>query len=104
MGDLYNDIYFGDINQRYEELADISKEEWSMPGKNDKSILKNYLKYTYKKLEEESKVINTDSYGIFNTGLFTEYYEPIFAYSEVNKAGGNQKYYLKGFYDTVRSW
>lgn len=97
MGDLYNDIYFGDINQRYEELADISKEEWSMPGKNDKSILKNYLKYTYKKLEEESKVINTDSYGIFNTGLFTEYYEPIFAYSEVNKAGGNQKYYLKGF-------
>lgn len=40
MGDLYNDIYFGDINQRYEELADISKEEWSMPGKNDKKYIK----------------------------------------------------------------
>ena len=73
MGDLHEDIYFGDINKRYSELAVMSNEDWNVPGKTDNGILKNYLKYTYKKLKEESKIV------------------------EPNAAGGNQKYYLKGF-------
>ena len=68
-----------------------------LPKKNDNGILKNYLKYTYKKLEEEDKIIKDSGYCIFNTGLFTEYYEPIFAYTEQNIAGGTQPYYLKDF-------
>ena len=97
MGELHEDIYFGDINRRYMELAQMSPENWNVAEKNDNGILKNYLKYTYKKLEEEDKFINDSGYCIFNTGLFTEYYEPIFAYTDQNIAGGTQPYYLKDF-------
>lgn len=97
MGDLHEDIYFRDINKRYSELAIMSNEDWNVPGKTDNGILKNYLKYTYKKLKEESKIVSETAYGLFNTGLYTEFYEPIYAYVEPNAAGGNQKYYLKDF-------
>ena len=97
MGELYDDVYFGDINQRYEDLAQLSPEGWSAKGKSDNAILKNYLKYTYKKLEEEGKILRNSTYSIFNTGLFTEYYEPIFAYLVPNGAGGAQPLYLKDF-------
>lgn len=97
MGELYDDIYFGDINKRYSDLAEMSHENWNVSDKIDNSVLKNYLRYTYKKLKEEGKVVSESHYGIFNTGLFTEYYEPIYAYVEPNTAGGSQKYYLKGF-------
>ena len=45
MGDLHEDIYFGDINKRYSELAVMSNEDWNVPGKTDNCILKNYLIY-----------------------------------------------------------
>ena len=97
MGEIYTDIYFGDTNKRYSDLAILSSEDWNVPGKTDNSVLKNYLRFTYKKLEEEGKIIHESTYGLFNTGLFTEYYEPIFVYLEPNNAGGSQQYYLKGF-------
>lgn len=97
MGELHEDIYFGDINQKFSSLASMAPENWSVSGKNDNSVLKNYLKYTYKKLEEEGKIIKEAKFSIFNTGLFDEYYEPIYAYSEPNAAGGTQPYYLKSF-------
>lgn len=97
MAELHDDIYFGDINQRYNELALMAPENWNVGGRTDNSVLKNYLKYTYKKLEEEGKIIKEMGYCIFNTGLFTEFYEPIYAYSEPNAAGGTQPYYLKSF-------
>lgn len=97
MGELHEDIYFGDVNQKYNELAALSKENWNVNGRTDNHILKNYLKYTYKKLEEEGKIVKDATKGIFNTGLFTEYYEPIYAYLEANTAGGTQPYYLKSF-------
>ena len=97
MGELYNDIYFGDANKRYSDLALMAPENWDIPGKSDKALLKNYLNYTYKKLEEENKIVKRTDYGLFNTGLFTTFYEPIYAYMEPNKAGGTQKYFLKKF-------
>jgi hypothetical protein len=97
MGELHDDIYFGDINRRYADLSEMAPENWSVSGKTDNSILKNYMKYTYKKLEEEDKIIRETRYCLFNTGLFTEYYEPIFAYMEPNVAGGTQPLYLKDF-------
>ena len=98
MGELHDDIYFGDINKRYAELANLSPENWNINGRTDNSILRNYLKYTYKKLEEEGKIIKKPEYCLFNTGLFTEYYEPIYVFLEPNTAGGAQPFYLKGFY------
>lgn len=97
MGELHDDIYFGDINARYKELAELSNECWNIKGRTDNSILKNYLKYTYKKLEEEKKIIREPKYCLFNTGLFTEYYEPICVYLEDNTAKGPQPLYLKNF-------
>lgn len=81
--DIYDYMYWGDYNARIKELASKAiPETWSFPNKNDYSILKNYLKYTFLKLQEENKILETDTHYIFNTGLFTSYYEPIFVQCE----------------------
>lgn len=33
MGELHEDIYFGDINRRYMELAQMSPENWNVAEK-----------------------------------------------------------------------
>lgn len=88
-------IYFGDYNARIQELANMSPEQWNFSGQSGNNILKNYLQFTLNKLYEENKVIEKSNYAVFNTGLFTEYYEPIYFYLEPNNAGGGQKWYLK---------
>lgn len=40
MGDLHEDIYFGDINQKFSSLASMAPENWSVSGKNDNSVFK----------------------------------------------------------------
>lgn len=97
MAEISDDIYFGNFNQKIAELADLTAENWNFKGKSDNSILKNYLQYTYKKLCEEGKVVDNKTFAIFNTGLFTEYYEPIYVYLLPNEAGGTQPWYLKSF-------
>lgn len=73
------------------EKAD--KEIWSNKTYPNNGILKNYITHTYKKLKEEKNVIIKPNYGLFNTGLFTKYYDPIYAYS-----GDNQKIeFLTGY-------
>lgn len=77
--DVYDYIFWGDYNKKIAELANIALEEpWSFQGYTDNSILKNYLKYTFYKLQEEDKVFETDKYRVFNTGLFDAYYTPIY--------------------------
>lgn len=89
-------IFFGgDYNGKIQELADMSPEQWTFNNKTINGILKNYLQFTLNKLLEEDKVIETDRYAVFNTGLFTQFYEPIYFYLEPNTAGGDQKWYLK---------
>lgn len=91
-------IFFGgDYNGRIQELADMSPEQWTFSNKAPNGILKNYLQFTLNKLIEEGKVIETDHYAVFNTGLFTQLYEPIYFYLEPNTAGGHQKWYFKQF-------
>lgn len=101
--DIYDYMYWGDYNQQIQKLADKAlSEKWSFEGKDDNYILKNYLKYTFKKLQEENKVIETDTYCTFDTGLFSKYYEPIYVYGEINKntTENAAKWYFKGFKDT----
>lgn len=82
-------IFFGgNYNTKIQELADMSPEQWTFTGKTTNGILKNYLQFTLNKLLEENKVIETDDYAVFNTGLFTQFYEPIYFYLEPNTAGG----------------
>lgn len=100
--DIYDYMYWGDYNLQIEKLAEKAlPEKWSFENKNDNYILKNYLKYTFIKLQEENKIIETDTYCVFDTGLFSEYYAPIYAYGESykNPTENTAKWFFKGFKD-----
>lgn len=102
MSALYDYMYWGDYNKQIESLGNKAMEEiWSFEGNDDYIILKNYLSYTFDRLLKENKVIETEEYCLFNTGLFTPNYIPIYAYGEINKTNLNnvQKWYFKGFKD-----
>lgn len=101
---LYDYMFWGDYNAQIQSLADKAiKESWNFENKNDNVILKNYLLNTFYQLQRENKVIETDEYCLFNTGLFTERYIPIYAYGELNKKylsdSTIQKWYFKVFKD-----
>lgn len=98
--DIYDYMYWGDYNARIKELAEKAiPEKWSFEDKEDYSILKNYLKYTFNNLQNEGKVIETETHCVFDTGLFSHYYEPIYAYGELNKntSEDTSKWFFKGF-------
>lgn len=100
--ELYNYMYWGNYNAQMQALADKAiPEKWSFEGKNDFAILKNYLENTFIQLQKEDKVIETDSYCLFNTGLFTDHYVPIYVYGELNKKytddSAAKKWQFKGF-------
>lgn len=68
-------------NDYTESLASIAMpEQWSSKSYPNNGILANYIVKTYDKLTSEKGIAISDDYAIFNTGLFTKYYEPIFAY------------------------
>lgn len=70
-----------------ENLAD--KEDWDFSDSNTKNytILKNYLEFTFRKLQQERKVGFTpdNKFACYNTGLVTENLEDIFAFFEEYK-------------------
>ena len=68
-------------NNYTDQLSSIAMEEsWSNDTYPNNGILANYIVKTYNKLQAERNVIYTQDYALFNTGLFTKYYEPIYAY------------------------
>ena len=72
-------------NQYTDTLAKLAKEEkWSNETYPDNKILTNYLVHTYEKLTSEHNIIANKDFGLFNTGLFTEYYQSIYAYHDNN--------------------
>lgn len=88
MEELYNYMYWGDYDKQMEVLANMALPEvWDVEGKGVYFILKNYMKYTYWRLRKEGKVVENERYCLFNTGLFTTYYEPIYVYGEENEDG-----------------
>jgi hypothetical protein len=101
---IYDYMYWGDYNAQMKSLAEKAlPEKWNFKKKDNYFILKNYLNYTFKKLQEENKVIETDKYCVFNTGLFSHYYKPIYVYGEINLKASDediiQKWFFKGFKD-----
>ena len=97
MEELYDFMVWGDYDAKIEYLANMTDENWNFHGKTNNLILKNYLKYTTKKLEEENKIMTTDNYCIINTGLFTPYYEQIYIYAEKNLSDSKQDWWFKSF-------
>lgn len=93
-------------------LADplAHKEDWDYrhtPSKHQLPILHSYLHHTFKRLEEENKILQSkDRAGAdiacFNTGLATEKQEEIFAFFTKNQHatedGRMQKWVLQGFF------
>lgn len=72
-------------NKYIKELSLLAlKENWSNDTYPDDKILTNYMVHTYKKLTSEKNIIinNEKEYAMFNTGLFTEFYQPIYAYQD----------------------
>lgn len=68
-------------NDYTEQLSLIAApENWTSHIYPNNGILANYIVNTYKKLQSEKKIITNTDYALFNTGLFTKYHEPIYAY------------------------
>ena len=81
--------YMGHFQVNWNEYTEIlskkaDNENWSNPTYPNNGILANYLVHTYKRLKAEKQIIRNTDYALFNTGLFTKYYEPIYAYSDVS--------------------
>ena len=75
------DLYLLPHIEHLKEMA--LPERWYYSHQNPNypyPILVSYLKYTFYKLRQEgSKIIESENYAAFNTGLVDRRYEPIFA-------------------------
>ena len=78
----YFQVNWNDYIEDILKLAD--KEIWSNETYPNNKILTNYMVHTYKKLSSEKNIIINNEYALFNTGLFTEFYQPIYAYQDKN--------------------
>ena len=104
--ELFRFAFFPEYENAIAFLADTlaAKEKWNFSDtitKNN-SILKNYLEFTFRKLQQEKKVIftNDNKFACFNTGLVTENLEDIFAFFEEYKnpkAEFTHTFYFKAF-------
>lgn len=84
-------------NKYTEQLSQIaSSENWSNNTYPNNGVLRNYIVKTYDKLTSEKKIIIGQNYALFNTGLFTKYYEPIYAYQKGTEISFLTAYELSG--------
>lgn len=95
---LFDYAFCGDYNKKLNILALLSPEKWSFGANNDYSILRSYIEHTFNKAIDDLKVIETEKYALFNTGLFDQYFQNIYCYFVLNSQTGRQKWYLDGFY------
>lgn len=109
---LLSDAYLGSkelLLSKLKYLSSIAQpEQWDYEDKDDKSILYNYLCYTYDRVKMENKIEYSDdgSCMCFNTGLLTKYGVDIYAYFVENKnfhAKPTQKWFFYGFKQPIDS-
>ena len=95
---LFDYTYCGNYNRQIQNLSRIVPEKWSFGGTEDNGILKGYLEHTFQRVYEEGKILETENYAIFNTGLFNRYYQPVYVYFIPNQVPDRQGWFLEGFY------
>jgi len=112
--DLFDLVFIPHMDQRLEELVDLAEDEdWSYKSTaNDHAhpVLFNYLRYTYRRLAEEEKIVVADDGRsiAMNTGLVTPGQEPIYLFCTQNKLQGRDEpwhfgaWRRKGEYDLTR--
>lgn len=107
MGTILEDVFLGTAekyNQKLEMLARMAQpEKWTYKRIQDKDpyrILRNYIQYTYNRLDEEGKIIFSadGKYRCMNTGLLTVYNQEIVAIFAVNEMSGRQPWFFNGFF------
>ena len=87
------------FDDNIESLASMAEpEEWdyhNTQSAEPKPILRNYVKYTYKRVAEEKKVAVTkdEKFACWNTGLVTPHQEPIYILFEENKLSDRATYW-----------
>lgn len=99
---LFDFAFCHDYEKKISALAGICPEKWSFGKRADNTILKNYVEHTFLKLQEEGNIVQCCDHAVFNTGLYTTYYEPIFAYFTKNKIPDRQQWFLDGFYTSYQ--
>lgn len=88
-----------EFDDNIEFLAGLAEpEDWdykNTPSTESKPILRNYIRYTYRRVAEEKKVAVTqdEQYACWNTGLITPSQEPIFILFEENKFPNHRAYW-----------
>ncbi|MBQ9594568.1 MAG: DUF3825 domain-containing protein [Synergistaceae bacterium] len=95
---LFEFAFCSNYDKKIQWLSGLCPEKWSFGSSSDNIILKNYVDHTFSKLYEENKVLEKDEYAVFNTGLYSEYYETVYAYFKQNNNANKQKWFLDGFY------
>ena len=106
--DLFAYAFLGDLPPKIDWLARLAApEDWQYhhaardPGLPSPALqhpaLVNYLRYTFKRLVEEGKLLEHNRLAAFNTGLLTPLQEEIFAILEPNEHAGREPWYLTGF-------
>ena len=95
---LYDTIYMGDYNKNIADLAHKAlPETWTLKTDEENAVLKKYLSKTLERLYEERKVVTTDNYFSFNTGLFTNNYEDIYILAEKSNSNSQKEWVFKEF-------
>lgn len=107
MGTIREDVFLGTIekyNQKLEMLAKMAQPEmWTYKKIKDTDpyrILRNYIQFTYNRLDEEGKIISSadGQYRCMNTGLMTIYNQEIVAIFAKNDMPGKQPWFFNGFF------
>mgnify|MGYP001092484929 CR=1 FL=1 len=91
-------------NQKLEILSKMAQpEKWTYKKIQDKDpyrILRNYIQFTYNRVDEEKKfIVSLDKkYRCMNTGLLTVYNQEIVAIFVENEREGMQPWFFNGFF------
>lgn len=105
---LTNFAYLGDFQVFLRSLAEHAEpEQWSFSGEAyDFTILENYIRYTFYRLEFESKIVidEENGYAAFDTGLLSRRFgDPLFAVFEPNhRENAKQKWKFNCFCSTFQ--
>jgi hypothetical protein len=107
MGTMREDVFWGTIEKYNQKLGLLAKmaqpEKWTYKTIQDSDpyrILRNYIQFTYNRLDEENKFITSSDgkYRCMNTGLLTVYNQEIVAIFAQNDRAGKQPWFLNGFF------
>lgn len=99
---LFQFAWCSNYDRKINILSGLCPEKWSFGVNSDNVILKNYIDHTFEKVFEEGKVIEKSEYSLFNTGLYTDFYQEIYAYFVKNNNPGRQDWFMDGFYTSYQ--